>query len=136
MNEAAEIAAAKASPIFIDAIKAMSIKDASAILFGEEDAATVYLQKTTNDKLYQAFLPVIQNSLEEVNALSYWSSVVTAYNKIPFVKKLNPALDDHVNQMALNGMYSLVKEKEKGIRTDVGQRTSKLLQDVFGKQDK
>ena len=135
MNEAAEIAAKKATPIFIDAIKQMTIKDAFSILMGEQDAATVYLRKTTNDNLYKAFLPVIQNSLEEVNALSYWKSVVTAYNKIPFAKKLNPELDDHVNQMALNGMYGLIKEKEKGIRTDSSQRTSDLLKDVFGKQD-
>jgi len=136
MNEAAEIAAKKATPIFIDAIKQMTIKDALSILMGEQDAATVYLRRTTNDNLYNAFLPVIQNSLEEVNALTYWNSVVTAYNKIPFAKKLNPELDDHVNQMALNGIYSLIEEKEKGIRTDSSQRTSELLRDVFGKQDK
>ena len=135
MNQAAEIAAKKATPIFIDAIKQMTIKDAVSILMGEDDAATSYLKKTTNAPLYDAFLPVIQNSLEEVNALTYWKTVVSAYNSIPFAKKLNPELDDHVNQMALNGMYGLIKEKEKGIRNDTSQRTSALLKDVFGKQD-
>lgn len=133
MNEAAEIAVKKATPIFVDAIKGMTIKDASAILFGNKDAATRYLESSSRTSLYATFLPVIQASLDEVNARSYWKTVVDAYNKIPFQKKLNPQLDDHVNNKALDGLFSLIQVKEEGIRTDVGQRTSPLLQEVFGK---
>ncbi|MBK8702055.1 MAG: DUF4197 domain-containing protein [Saprospiraceae bacterium] len=133
MNQAAEIAVKKATPIFVDAIKGMSIKDASAILFGNKDAATRYLESSSRKALYDAFLPVIQSSLDEVNARTYWRSVVDAYNKIPFQKKLNPELDDHVNNKSLDGLFSLIQEKEEGIRSDVSQRTSPLLQEVFGK---
>ena len=70
--------------------------------------------------------------LDEVNAVSYWKTVVDAYNKLPFVKNMNPALDDHVNNKALDGLFSLIAVKEKGIRTDVNQRTSDLLKKVFG----
>lgn len=136
MNEAAEIAAKKATPIFINAIKNMSIKDAMSILMGDNNAATSYLETNTRKGLYSEFMPVITNSLEEVNALSYWKSVVGAYNKIPFVKKMNPELDDHVNNSALDGMYSLIEKKEEGIRGDESQRTTDLLKDVFSKQDK
>jgi hypothetical protein len=77
-------------------------------------------------------MPVIQAALDEVNARTYWKTVVDAYNKIPFTKKMNPALDDHVNNKALDGLFSLIAVKEAGIRSDVGQRTTELLRKVFG----
>ncbi len=132
MNSAAEIAAKKATPIFVNAIKQMSFQDAKAILSGQENAATTYLESTSRKPLYNEFLPVIQSGLDEVNARTYWKSVVNAYNSIPFVKKMNPDLDDHVNNKALDGLFSLIAIKEKGIRTDVNQRTSELLKKVFG----
>jgi hypothetical protein len=136
MNRAAEDAATKAKPIFVSAIKKMTFQDALNILMGNQDAATRYLEKTTSTQLYSEFLPVIQTSLDKVNAREYWKSAVTAYNKIPLVTKTNPELDDHVTNMALTGMFSLVEKKEKSIRTDVGQRNSDLLKKVFAKQDK
>jgi hypothetical protein len=136
MNRAAEDAAQKAKPIFISAIKKMTFQDALNILTGNQDAATRYLEKSTYDQLYADFKPVIQSSLDKVNARTYWHDAVTAYNKIPLVSKTNPELDDHVTKMALKGLFSLVEKKEKGIRTDVGQRNSDLLRKVFAKQDK
>ncbi|MGB4958205.1 MAG: DUF4197 domain-containing protein, partial [Saprospiraceae bacterium] len=117
----------------VNAIKSMSIKDASSILTGPENAATTYLQSTSRTPLYNEFMPIIQASLDQVNARTYWKTVVDAYNSIPFTKKMNPALDDHVNNKALDGLFSLIAVKEKGIRTDVSQRTSDLLLKVFGK---
>jgi len=136
MNQAAEIAAKKATPIFIDAIKQMTFSDAADILMGEQDAATRYLERSSRKSLYAEFMPVIQNALDEVNARSYWNNAVQAYNKIPFAKKLNPELDDHVNQKALDGMFELIEEKESGIRGDKSLRTSPLLKEVFARQDK
>lgn len=135
MNEGAEIAAKKAAPIFKDAILSMSFDDAMNILTGEDDAATGYLKSKSYDQLYKEFMPVIVSSLDEVNARDYWRSVVSAYNKLPFVKDVNPELDDHVNQSALNGMFSLIEKKEEGIRNNVDQRPTQLLKDVFAKQD-
>ena len=136
MNEAAELAAEKAGPIFLDAIKKMTIKDATNILMGDKDAATTYLEGTSRKTLYQEFMPIIQNALDEVGARSLWANTVTAYNKIPLQKKLNPELDDHVNNKALDGMFSMIEEKEEGIRNNAELRTSPLLQEVFAKQDK
>ncbi len=135
MNEAAEIAAKKAGPIFLDAIKQITFQDAMDILTGSDDAATRFLERGSRQALYAEFMPVIQKALDEVNARSYWKSAVDAYNKIPFTKKMNPELDDHVNNKALDGMFSLIEVKEEGIRTDVSQRTSPLLKEVFAKQD-
>ena len=136
MNRAAEDAAIKAKPIFIDAIKKMSFGDAMSILTGNNDAATKYLEKTTSADLVAAFKPIIQESLDKVNARTYWRDAVGAYNKIPFVSKTNPELDDHVTTAALQGMFSLVAKKELAIRTDSSLRTSDLLKKVFAKQDK
>ena len=135
MNRAAESAAKKATPIFVDAVKAITFDDAMNILTGENDAATIYLKDKSYDNLYAAFMPVIQSALDEVNAREYWRSVVKAYNSLPFVKDVNPELDDHVNTKALVGMFSLIAVKEEGIREDVGQRNTDLLKKVFGSQD-
>lgn len=136
MNKAAELAAKKATPIFVDAITSLTISDAMNILLGEKDAATRYLETETRTQLYNAFLPVIREALDEVNAREYWRTVVSAYNNIPFVKKANPELDDHVNTKALNGLFSLIQVKEAKIREDQSQRTTDLLRKVFAKQDK
>lgn len=135
MNEAAEIAAKKATPIFVSAIKGLSFKDAMQILTGEDDAATRYLEGQTRGQLYAEFMPVIQAALDEVNARTYWASAVNAYNKIPFVKQVNPELDDHVNNKGLDGLFSLVEVKEDKIRNDASERKTELLKKVFSKQD-
>lgn len=135
MNKAAELAASKAKPIFVSAIKGLTFKDVTNILMGEEDAATQYLHKTTNVQLYDEFRPVIAAALDEVNARTLWKDAVTAYNKLPFVKKTNPDLDDHVTTKSLDGVFNLIEKKEAGIRSDVGQRSSDLLQKVFAQQD-
>lgn len=135
MNEAAELAAKKAGPIFVNTIRQMSIKDATDILMGKEDAATRYLERSSRDALYAEFMPVIQAALDEVDARSLWKSAVGAYNKIPFQKKLNPELDDHVNGKALDGMFSIIEKKEERIRGDKSLRTTELLREVFAKQD-
>ncbi|PHN05178.1 DUF4197 domain-containing protein [Flavilitoribacter nigricans] len=136
MNRAAEIAAEKAKPIFVNAIKQMTIKDAMNLLMGEQDAATRYLERTTYQPLYDEFRPVVISALDEVNAREYWKTAVTAYNKIPFVKKTNPELDDHVTNKALVGLFSMIEKKEADIRENPAARTSELLQKVFSKQDK
>lgn len=135
MNRAAEDAATKAKPIFLAAIKKMTFTDALNILKGNPDAATRFLEKATYDQLFAEFKPIIQASLDKVNAREYWKSATTAYNKIPLVTKTNPELDDHVTKMALKGMFSLVEKKEQGIRSDVKLRNTDLLKKVFAKQD-
>ena len=126
MNKAAEIAAKKATPVFVNAIKQMTVQDAAGIIAGKQDAATMYLSSTTRASLYKEFMPIIQSALDEVNARTYWKSVVEAYNKIPLIRKMNPALDDHVNNKALDGLFGLIAVKEAGIRNDINQRTTEI----------
>ena len=135
INRAAEDAAKKAKPIFVEAIKGMTFSDAMDILLGTDDAATRYLHGATYDPLYSEFRPVIISSLNETGALDYWTGAVTAYNKLPFVKKMNPKLEDHVTEKALFALFDMVEKEEKAIRTDVSKRTSDLLRRVFAAQD-
>jgi len=132
MNEAAEIAAKKATPIFVDAITSITFDDAKEILRGDDDAATGYLKSKSKKKLYAEFMPVIQKALDEVNAREYWTKATKTYNKLPFVKDVNTDLDDHVNTAALHGLFSLIAKKEEGIRNDHNLRSSDLLKKVFG----
>lgn len=136
LNRAAEDAAIKAKPIFLNAIKSMSIADAWNILKGKDNAATQYLNTTTSEPLYAEFKPVITESMEKVGAIQVWSTAVSKYNQIPFVKKANPDMTDYVTRKALEGLFKKIEEEEKDIRHNLSSRTSDLLKKVFSKQDK
>ena len=135
INRAAEDAAKNVGPIFLNSIKQMSITDALGILMGEKNAATSYLHQSTYNTLYDQFQPVVLASLNKFNAVNYWADAVEKYNKIPLLADVNPRLDDYVVAEALKGLFSLVEKKELGIRSDINQRISPLLQRVFKKQD-
>lgn len=132
LNRAAEDAAKEAKPIFVSAIKQMTIQDAMSILKGKDDAATQYLSKTTSAQLKAKFLPVIQRSLDKVEATKYYSDLVTTYNKLPLVKKVNPDLDDYAADKAIAGLFVMIAKEEKNIRKNPLARTSDLLKKVFG----
>lgn len=132
LNRGAEDAAKEAKPIFIAAIKQMTIQDAWGILKGEENAATEYLRRTTSSQLYEKFKPVIANSLNKVSAIKYYSDLVNTYNKIPMVEKVNPDLNDYATNKAMDGLFLLIAQEEKKIRQDPVARTSDLLKKVFG----
>jgi len=136
LNRGAEDAAKEAKPIFIAAIKQMTIDDAWAILRGEPDAATQFLQRTTSAQLKEKFSPVIQASLNKVNATKYYSDLVTRYNSIPFVQKVNPDLNDYATDLAMQGLFTMIAKEEKSIRQDPVARTTELLKRVFGSQTK
>jgi hypothetical protein len=136
LNRAAEDAAKEAAPIFIEAIRQMSVTDATNILLGSPDAATQYFRKTTTVELSAKFKPVIQNSLNKVGATQYYADFAIAYNKIPFVSKLNPDLSDYATQKAIEGLFIEIALEELNIRKNIGARPSPLMQKVFSFADK
>ena len=136
LNRAAEDAVKESTPIFVDAVKNMSFTDAKNILMGNENAATSYLQNSTTTALYAKFNPVIKNSFTKVGADKIWSQLITKYNAVPLVKKVNPDLTDYTTNKALEGVFKMIAVEEKNIRTDINSRTSTLLQKVFAMQDK
>lgn len=136
LNRGAEDAAKEAKPIFINAIKQMTIEDAWGILRGQPDAATQYLKRTTSAQLKEKFKPVIQNSLDKVNATRYYGDIINSYNKIPLVQKVNPDLNEYATSMAMQGLFTMIAKEEKNIRQDPVARTTELLKRVFGSQGK
>jgi hypothetical protein len=134
LNRGAEDAAREAKPIFISAIRQMTIQDAWGILRGEQDAATQYLKRTTSAQLKEKFKPVIQNSLNKVNATKYYGDIVTRYNQIPMVQKVNPDLNEYATDKAIEGLFLMIAKEEKNIRANPAARTTELLKKVFGTQ--
>jgi hypothetical protein len=135
LNRGAEDAAKEAKPIFIAAIKQMTIQDAFGILRGEQDAATQYLKRTTSSLLKEKFKPVIANSLQKVNATKYYGDIVTRYNQIPTVQKVNPELDDYATDRAIEGLFFMIAKEEQNIRANPAARTTEILRRVFGSQN-
>jgi hypothetical protein len=136
VNRAAEAAVVEAKPIFVEAIKQMTITDAINILTGDKDAATQYLQRTSGQVLIAKFEPIIQSNLQKANATKYWSDAIKAYNAVPFVQKMNPNLSQYVTQKATDGIFLMVAIEEGKIRENPAQRVGSVLQDVFGWADK
>jgi hypothetical protein len=131
LNRAAEKAAKEAAPIFISAIKSMNVSDGLNILKGQDDAATNYLRKTTNDSLYIAFKPVVKNAIKAAKVTQYWNPLVNRYNKIPLTTKVNPDLEDYTTKKAMEGLFKLLAEEEKIIREQPSARVTNLLKKVF-----
>lgn len=132
MNRAAEDASKSAAPIFIDAIKRMSIQDAAGILRGGDFAATDYLKAKTTENLSNAFRPVIEQSLTKVNATRHWNTVFTTYNQFS-LQKVNTDLAAYVTEKALSGIFHEVALQEQKIRRDPAAQTTELLRKVFGR---
>ncbi|SED59051.1 Protein of unknown function [Tenacibaculum sp. MAR_2010_89] len=136
LNRAAEDAVKTATPIFVNAVKEITFNDAKNILLGEQNAATSYLEGKTKTTLYGKFNPVIKSSFGKVGADKVWKNLISKYNSIPFVKRVNPDLTDYVTTEALKGVFQMIAVEEKGIREKVGLRNTDLLRRVFALQDR
>jgi hypothetical protein len=132
LNRAAEEAAKDAAPVFINAIKGMSIGDGFSILKGADTAATHYLKDKTTSELTQKFTPVVQAAIDKVELTKYWNPIITKYNKIPFVEKQNPDLTAYVTVKAMEGLFKLIADEELKIRKDPSARVTDILKKVFG----
>jgi hypothetical protein len=132
MNRAAEAAAPLASRHFGDAIRAMTLEDVRGILGGGDTAATDYFRGKTQDKLYAAFKPIVSQKVDEVGATRAYKEMIGRYESVPFMKSPSLDLDDYVTRKSLDGLFLMVGEEEKKIRTDPVARSTELLKTVFG----
>ena len=131
MNRAAEDASKTAAPIFLDAIKKMTVTDALNILRGADTAATGYLRKTTSTSLTTAFRPIIEESLKKVDAAKYWKDVFSAYNKFTSTP-VDTDMNSYVTAKALDGLFYYVAQEEVNIRKNPAARVTDILKSVFG----
>ena len=133
INRGAEDAAGFAKPIFVDALKSMTLQDAIGLVRNGDTSATHFFREKTTLKLMTAFKPVIQASLNKVDATKYYGDLITKYNNLPTTfTKLNPDLTDFVTMKATDALFNLVAKEEKNIRTNLAARTSDILRKVFG----
>lgn len=130
MNRAAEDAATSAAPVFLAAVKGMTIQDGVGILKGGDFAATNYLKGKTLAQLTDAFRPAIEQSLQKVEATKYWNTVFTTYNTFSR-EKVNTDLTAYVTEKALTGLFYQMGLEEQKIRKDPVARTTDLLKKVF-----
>jgi Protein of unknown function (DUF4197) len=133
INRAAEDAVGYAKPIFVDAIREMTIMDAINIVRGPNDAATNYFRQKTTEKLIVAFSPSIKSSLDKLNATKYYADVVNAYNNFPTTfNKINPDLPSYVVGKAVDALFDQIAKEEANIRENPVARTTEILRKVFG----
>ena len=133
MNQAAEAAAPVAAQHFGDAIREMTLEDARAILTGGNTAATDFFRTKTRDKLYAAFKPTVSQKVGEVGTTRAYQDLVGQLQNVPMMGKQSLDLDDYVTNKALDGLFYMVGEEEKKIRTNPAARTTDLLKSVFGR---
>lgn len=133
MNRAAEAAVPLAAKIFGDAIRDMTVNDVRAILTGGDTAATEFFKRKSADKLYTAFKPVVSKKVDEVGATRAYKDMMGRYEQVPLVQSKSLDLDDYVTHKALDGVFYMVGQEEKQIRTNPAARTTELLKAVFGK---
>jgi hypothetical protein len=133
MNRAAEKAAPMATEYFVGAIKEMSFGDAQKILNGGNTAATEFFKRKTSDKIAASFKPVVSSSMDEVGVTKKYKDMMGKYESLPFVDKESIDLDSYVTNKAMDGLFFMVGEEEKKIRTDPAARVTDLLKTVFGK---
>ena len=133
VNRGAEDAAGYAKPIFVDAIKSMTLQDAIGLVRNGDTSATHFFREKTTAKLTMAFLPVIKSSLNKTEATKYYGDIVNTYNSFPTtLKKINPDLPGYVTERATNALFDLISKEEKNIRQNPVARTTEILKKVFG----
>lgn len=133
INRAAEDAVGFAKPIFVDAIREMTVSDAINIIRGPKDGATNYFREKTKDKLIAAFMPSIRSSLDKMNATKFYGDIVNTYNSFPTTfNKINPDLPSYVVGRAVDALFDQIAKEEMNIRENPVARTTEILKKVFG----
>jgi len=133
MNRAAERAAGEATDVFWQGIRQMTFSDAIGILNGGDTAATEYFERTTRDTLRARFEPIVSDKMNEVGVVQSYDQLVGRYEAIPFTKKPSFDLRDYVTDKSLDGLFTVLGQEERKIRTDPAARVTPLLREVFGR---
>lgn len=131
MNRAAEAAAEEAVGLFREAISGMRPADVMAVFRGGEDAATRYLRDQSESRLRQRYQPIVRHHLDQVQGLATYRDIAERWNRLPLVDPLEVDLEAHVTSQALDGLFQILAEEERRIRTDPAARTTQLLREVF-----
>jgi hypothetical protein len=132
MNHAAETAVASAKPILIESINKMTVTDAKEILTGGNDSVTNYFRRTTSESLTKKFTPIVQSATKKVELGAQYNQFAGKAAKLGIIDAKDANLDGYVTQKALDGLYTMIAEKEKALRANPVEAGSALLKKVFG----
>jgi Protein of unknown function (DUF4197) len=133
MNRAAEKAVPFAKEIFWDAIGRISFDDATKILNGNDTAATDYFKGQTSKKLHSAFRPTVETVMADVGVTRQYNDLIGRYKSVPFAQGLSFDIHQYVTEKTTDGLFFVVGQEEKKIRTNPTARVTDLLKDVFGR---
>ena len=132
MNRAAEKAVPFAKEIFWDAIGQMTFDDARKILNGSDTAATDYFKAKTSKKLQTAFRPPVETVMQDVGVTRQYNDLIGKYQSVPFAKSITFDINQYVTEKTTDGIFYVVAQEEKKIRTNPPARATDLLKEVFG----
>ncbi|MBK7414901.1 MAG: DUF4197 domain-containing protein [Dechloromonas sp.] len=132
MNHAAEQAVAEAKPILSESIKKMSVQDAKGILTGGEDSVTQYFKRTSTDQLTKKFKPIVSASTKKLQLAEQYNALAGKAASIGVVDKKDADIDAYVTQKAMDGLFLMIAEEEKKLRSNPVGAGSDLLKKVFG----
>lgn len=132
-TKAMSTAVSVSKPIFFDAVKSMSIKDAAKILVTDNPhAATDYFKNAMKPDLIKAFRPIVDSTIKIEGADKEWSGITNIYNSIPFIKTpLENSLTDFISARVIDLMFMMVANEEEQIRTKYELRKTDLMKKVF-----
>lgn len=132
MNRSAEAAAPHARDIFIDAIADMSIEDAEGLLKGGDTAATEFFRKKTSSKLAEVYRPIVTKTMSQYGVAGQYQGLVGKYQALPLAKRFPaPSIEDYTVNKSLDGLFTVLGQEERRIRTDPSARATALLKEVF-----
>ncbi len=132
MNRAAESAVGEAKPIFVNAIKSMSVQDAKGIISGGQDSGTQYFKGKTADTLRAKFLPVVKKATERVGLAQKYNDIAAKGASLGIVKGDQKTVETFVTQKALDGLFLMMADEEKAIRADPVGKGTDIVKKVFG----
>lgn len=132
LNRGAEAAAPKTKEIIYNAISSMTLEDAQSIYSGPDDAATQYFRKVSTAELTETVRPVVEQSLQDVGAITAYDNLVSQYKTYPLVPDIQTDLTEYATEMTLEGLFHYLAEQEAAIRKDPIKQTTEILKTVFG----
>ena len=155
MNRAAEEAVPETATILYRTLRSIDTKKAKDLILSQNDhAITDYFKEHAGKQLAQKIAPIVKKHMENENVTKYYQLMMEYYNKYaPNISNnalANTALgafgisapqrieekdlSSYVTNKTLDALFFKLAQKEQQIRSNPIARSTKILQEVFGRQ--
>ena len=132
MNRAAEAAVPQARTLLVNAAKAISAQDAIQIVRAGGNSVTDYFSGKTRAPLGEKFLPIVTRATEKLALADKFNAVAGQAAKLGLLKDDEANIQRYVTAKSLDGLYLMIAEEERKIRSDPVGTGSAILRKVFG----